>query len=80
MKELLIIVRNSKDMLGYYGLCLMTLKLRYDGIINENEETKIDNYINRNSSKIEGTEYRWLEGEWEPRLKWLNEQIAKLDK
>jgi hypothetical protein len=85
IKELLILLSdNAKGRIGrrfyqIWGLCSLTLALYEEGIITQSEEDIVNTYLhdNRPDGKS-GMDYWFPRGEKQPRLDWLNEQIAKL--
>ena len=85
INELLIILRDNarvkKSWFGLRqriesGLCYEVRKLEELGILSIDEWSILIQHIRTNAPDyIEDTVYRWPIGLWEPRLKWLNEQI-----
>ena len=80
IKELLILLRDYIETeQGFIGMCFSTNEMVNYGWITENEELLIDkwNVDNRPSCTNERGCW-WPRGDKQPRLDWLNEQIAKL--
>ena len=81
IKELLQIMVDNIELFekkGCMGLCDLTNTLKYNQIISDAEESIIDKYVDTNAPKIPKSTYNWTPYELQPRLEWLNEQIAKL--
>jgi hypothetical protein len=74
-KELLQILLDNMDLLDT-GLCRLSGYLRITGVISIEEELLIDRYFTRTLDVL--FTYSFPEGEKEPRIKWLKEQIDKL--
>jgi len=86
IKELLELMVSRED-LFFAGLCGMKVRLRFSDIISVAEFRTLNRYFKLNLPKKKFTdpyypeeepEYCFPYGEWEPRKKWLNEQIEKL--
>jgi hypothetical protein len=78
IKELLEVLRENKQYF-YGGLCCLTCELKNREIITDEEESFIDAYVKTNSpGGAKGFIFRWKYNQWEPRLKWINEQIEQL--
>ena len=80
-KELLQLLLDNK----YYfcdGLCGLAVYLYYNKIISKKEYLYIKKYLHSLNvitlRKLFGCSYFWIEGEWEPREKWLKSKIKKL--
>jgi hypothetical protein len=80
IKELLILLRNYiKTEYDFMGMCGSTSEMRSNGIINYAEEQLIGGWNNDNKpDDANPFGFWWTPGETQPRLDWLNEQIAKL--
>ena len=83
IKELLLLLVdyiNSNDI--ETGMCLCTTYMYKDNKITASERVSLFTFMDNNPPvhiKYFGTNvFWWREGDKEPRLKWLNEQIAKL--
>jgi hypothetical protein len=88
IKELLIILRDNEF---YFrsGLCGLAWKLQsMHTIITMREFNELDKFIDANRPVIGDphcdidcvdTPWYWPIGEWEPREKWLNDHIARLE-
>ena len=61
------------------GLCSLIYRLDLANIISKSEGHKISNYIYENKPNITYFPYFWEQGMREPRIKWLKEQIEKLE-
>ena len=77
-KELLIILRDNIHLLKT-GICFLTRQLCDKGIITEEEQTELLQYINIHRPKMGTFEkyYFWPPREQEPRLHWINQQLKK---
>lgn len=79
-KELLKLMLDNKD-LFLTGLCGWVVSMTENKIITVEEAVYILNYIllriphSRNWQQY----YRWPEGQIEPRIAWINDQIKRLD-
>lgn len=73
----------------YYelGLCAWSNMLRFENIITDNENVALRSYIRKNrpssfsswsAFKNRKIGYYWPDGDIKPRIKWINQQIAKL--
>ena len=81
-KELLQVLLDNMDRFET-GLCHLTGILNIEGVITFEEEFIIDEYVYENSPEefyIDEYDihYKWVKGEKQPRIDWLNEQINKL--
>lgn len=81
-KELLILLRNELPgrIIEAGGMCIAISFLRIDGLISFDEGLLLESYLNKNDPDIRyfTSGYWWEDGELEPRINWLNEQIEKL--
>jgi len=83
--DALKVVLNNRKLL-YTGLCQLVADLEFLGMITQKEYFLIWEYLVKNLPKTFYTTaftesgYRWKPGKWEPREKWLLEQIEKLEK
>jgi len=82
-KELLILLRGElPKMIKRFdcGMCLSITLLRKKRLMSYDEMILLFNYLNKNDPNIRylTTDYWWEDGELEPRINWLNEQIEKL--
>jgi hypothetical protein len=84
IKELLILVRDNTKLIGpsffqIWGLCELSMTLLKTNNINEDEYKMLRKFLKKHRpKKLNGLEFWWPEGLMQPRLDWLNEQIAKL--
>jgi len=82
-KELLQVLLDNIDKLEY-GLCLLIIILKENSLISEQEEEILNEFISNkaperyHSIRKYRMAYNWESGEKQPRIDWLNEQIAKL--
>jgi hypothetical protein len=84
IKELLILLRDNidiitKDPSSPWGMCALLMLLYNQEVVTEAEHNKTITFLG--GMRPEGLDHLdfWFEpGEQEPRLEWLNEQIAKL--
>jgi len=92
MKQLLsLVLSHGEEYIDHGGLCLVTLKLWNNDIINEREHHSIIMYIVNHQPKPRSKHYvdmsiyttlihlhYWPIGEWQPRKLWLEDQIKSL--
>ena len=81
LNTLKVVLNNQKFL--YTGLCKLAADLEFLGIITEKEYFLIWEYLVKNLPENPyriGSPYRWKPCQWEPREKWLLEQIEKLEK
>lgn len=79
IKELLEVLRDNENQKYFIGgLCGMTTRMEINNIITTDEDENLNAYIKINAPNRLSTSYNWDYGEWEPRLKWINEQIELL--
>ena len=82
IKELLILLRDNLHGMDDWndGMCVLLASLTRRDIITSDERLFIKRYLNRNRPLVlyEGGPYWFKPCEVQPRLDWLNEQIAKL--
>ena len=84
LNALKALLKNEK--LFNTGLCRLLAYIEYLGIITEYEFYSVSNYLSQNFPKngymigLIESNYKWMPGKWEPREKWLLEQIEKLEK
>jgi hypothetical protein len=79
MKELLIKLRDEVSRECDQGICTVLNQMEYDDKINLEEYSILKSYLRWNLPPKEFSPYCWPLGEKEPRIKWLNEQIAKFE-
>ena len=70
----------NEDMPRFDGLCGIVSRLVCRGGLSLQEFSFIFNLINRQPKNYNYCPYLWEKGEKEPRIKWLKEQIKKLEK
>jgi hypothetical protein len=74
-KELFELMLTRQDLFET-GICLWADYLSIEDLITYDEYGLLANYLKSNSLKDEG--YWWKEGQIEPRIKWIKQQIEKL--
>jgi hypothetical protein len=81
MKELLIKLRDevNSPIWRNYGICSTATNMFYRHLLSEKEFYKLDEYLQNNLPSEKTGGYCWPPREVEPRIKWLNEQIAKFE-
>ena len=82
IEELLALVRDNleKCFEGFNaGICSVVVTLWWLGKINDDEEVALCSFLESALPKRMHNGYCWEEGEIEPRMKWLNEEIKKLE-
>ena len=57
------------------GLCALSYFLRKEEIITNQEEEIFDAWLSNTLGENFFLNYHWPQGEWEPRIEWLKEQI-----
>jgi len=70
----------NEDMPVTSGLCWVASRLAIIGKLSIQEYIFIDGLINEQPKNYNYCPYLWEEGEKAPRIKWLKEQIKKLEK
>ena len=82
IKELLILLRDHLYLLDDWsdGMCILAGSLMRRGLISDDERWIIKTYLDNNTPHIlyRGGPYWFPPAQIQPRLDWLNEQIAKL--
>lgn len=84
MKDLLIKLREyieDSDNI-FTGMCLSVMLMESEKVINGKEFKELRKFIAKEGKKEERSigNYWWIDGDKKPRLQWLNEKIAELDK
>lgn len=85
-KEILILLKNN---LEYEGMCLSLNMLAYNGLITNREFHKGSDYLDNNIPLwcefrwmfwwLDDTYYWWKKDNREKRIKWLSNEIEKLN-
>jgi hypothetical protein len=87
IKELLCLtLTHGKQYIEYGGLCVVIVNLMTTEIINKREYKSIMKFVITHKPKPNSKHYVemrnhlyfWPQGEWEPRKKWLEDQIKSL--
>lgn len=89
IKELLIVLLENKKLFRY-GLCRWSSDLFYDNIISYEECMLLRQYIDNNRPKNDFIDklctigrnndaFYWTEGLLYPRVRWIKQQIKKLE-
>jgi hypothetical protein len=76
-KELLELMLTYSDLFSY-GLCCASRKLWFDDLITDEEITLLRDYLNDYKQANNLSMYWWPEGQIQPRIDWINEQIKLL--
>ena len=81
MKELLIKLRDEVNRPTWvnYGLCSSVDTMFFKDKLSGQELSKLREYLRKNLPPETVDFYCWKPGEVKPRIKWLNEQIAKFE-
>ena len=75
-KELFELMLTRPDLFKT-GICMWSFNLYVKRLITPDEHDLLDNYLELNSLRDDGY-YWWEEGQIEPRIEWIKEQIEKL--
>jgi hypothetical protein len=82
MKKLLIKLRDEvqRPTWSHNGICATATSIWWKpNYVNNQEYRAVDEYLKNNLPQEKNAGYCWPPGEKEPRIKWLNEQIAKFE-
>jgi len=79
MKELLIKLRKEVKRGGLPGLCLTLYHMQLEGKLDYHSYFCLGDYLKKNLPLKGFDGYCWPVYKKEPRIKWLNEQIAKFE-
>jgi len=74
VKELFKLMLVHQDLFSS-GICYWLEGLRYSGLINKSEILMMLAYMRDNKPENARRFYWWDEGEIQPRLDWINQQI-----
>jgi hypothetical protein len=79
MKELLIKLRKEAERGGLPGLCITVYNMKQEGKLDNYSCFCLEDYLEKNLPSKDFEGYCWPGYKKEPRIKWLNEQIAKFE-
>ena len=81
MKELLIKLRDevNSPIWRNYGICSTADTMFDEDRLSGREHNRLNEYLRKNLPSEKIGVYCWKPGEAEPRIRWLNEQIAKFE-
>lgn len=82
LRELLTVVRDNRQLFAT-GLCSLVTQLYHTNQITLPERRALNKFIDSNPPRnlwSSDLGYYWKPFLWSPRLRWLNEQINKLNK